>query len=33
VLDVARDRRGALLEASIVALIVIEIILGLTRGH
>jgi uncharacterized Rmd1/YagE family protein len=33
VLDVARDRRGALLEASIVALIVVEIILGLLRPH
>jgi required for meiotic nuclear division protein 1 len=33
VLDVARDRRGALLEASIVALIVFEIVLSLLRGH
>lgn len=33
VLDVARDRRLVLLEASIVALIVLEIVLGLTRGH
>jgi len=33
VLDVARDRRGALLEASIVALIVFEIVLSLYRGH
>lgn len=33
VLDVARDRRLVLLEVSIVALIVLEIVLSLVRGH
>lgn len=33
VLDVARDRRLVLLEATIVALIVLEIALSLLRGH
>ena len=32
-IDVARDRRLVLLEAAIVVLIVVEIILGLTKGH
>ena len=33
ILDVARDRRLFLLEASIVALIVLEIVLSLARPH